>query len=310
MARLERKFSQELDLTEQRLEIVMGFIKAIDKIDAIIKKIKESASKKEALVALVDRPFKFTRDQAEAILEMRLRQLTGLDQAELEAEKETLEERLKTLDELVKNKEVRHKWVYTQITELAKRHGEARRSALVEPPAGSLAVSPRTGEKRPPAPPKPRFLKIDLKKGMVEQAKGPRGAMVVDAKEKVVLMTQDGFLKKVGATFKGPISTGYGPVALAKREAEVSQRKYLCVFKLEGQLKALVLSGEDLCKATSKGKLWLPAEAEFVYLGEGSYSVPWVSIRKKKVELSLSTVKQGRPGAKGIKVANLEEVQL
>ena len=310
MARLERKFSQELDLTEQRLEIVMGFIKAIDKIDAIIKKIKESASKKEALVALVDRPFKFTRDQAEAILEMRLRQLTGLDQAELEAEKQTLEERLKTLDELVKNKEVRHKWVYTQITELAKRHGEARRSALVEPPAGSLAVSPRTGEKRPPAPPKPRFLKIDLKKGMVEQAKGPRGAMVVDAKEKVVLMTQDGFLKKVGATFKGPISTGYGPVALAKREAEVSQRKYLCVFKLEGQLKALVLSGEDLCKTTSKGKLWLPAEAEFVYLGEGSYSVPWVSIRKKKVELSLSTVKQGRPGAKGIKVANLEEVQL
>ena len=310
MARLERKFSQELDLTEQRLEIVMGFIKAIDKIDAIIKKIKESASKKEALVALVDRPFKFTRDQAEAILEMRLRQLTGLDQAELEAEKETLEERLKTLDELVKNKEVRHNWVYTQITELAKRHGEARRSALVEPPAGSLAVSPRTGEKRPPAPPKPRFLKIDLKKGMVEQAKGPRGAMVVDAKEKVVLMTQDGFLKKVGATFKGPISTGYGPVALAKREAEVSQRKYLCVFKLEGQLKALVLSGEDLCKATSKGKLWLPTEAEFVYLGEGSYPVPWVSSRKKKVELSLSTVKQGRPGAKGIKVANLEEVQL
>jgi hypothetical protein len=117
-------------------------------------------------------------------------------------------------------------------------------------------------------------------------------------------------LKKVGATFKGPISTGYGPVALAKREAEVSQRKYLCVFKLEGQLKALVLSGEDLCKATSKGKLWLPTEAEFVYLGEGSYPVPWVSSRKKKVELSLSTVKQGRPGAKGIKVANLEEVQL
>jgi len=310
MVRLERKFSQELDLTERRLEIVIGFIKAIDKIDAIIKKIKESASKREALVALVDRPFKFTRDQAEAILEMRLRQLTGLDQAELESEKQTLEEQLKTLDELVKNKEVRHQWAYTQITELAKRHGEARRSALVDPPAGSVAVGPTTGQKRPPASPKPRFLKIDLKKGVVEQAKGPRGAMVVDAKEKVVLMTQDGILKKVGATFKGPISSGYGPVALAKREVEVSQRKYLCVFKLEGQLKAVVLNGEDLCKATSKGKLFLPSEAEFVYLGEGSYPVAWVSSRKKKVELSVSTVKQGRPGAKGIKVANLEEVKL
>ena len=310
MARLERKFHQELDLTEQRLEIVMGFIKAIDKIDAIIKKIKESASKKEALVALVDRPFKFTRDQAEAILEMRLRQLTGLDQSELEAEKVTLEDRRKTLEELAKNEEVRHKWVYTQITELAKRHGEARRSALVEPPAGSATITPKTGQKRPPAPPKPRFLKIDLKKGLVEQAKGPRGAMVVDAKEKVVLMTQDGYLKKVAATFKGPISSSYGPVALAKRETEVSQRKYLCVFKLEGQLKAVVLNGEDLCKATSKGKLFLPSEAEFVYLGEGSYPVPWVSSRKKKVELNLNTVKQGRPGAKGIKVANLDEVNL
>ena len=310
MARLERKFHQELDLTEQRLEIVMGFIKAIDKIDAIIKKIKESASKKEALVALVDRPFKFTRDQAEAILEMRLRQLTGLDQSELEAEKVTLEERRKTLEELAKNEEVRHKWVYTQITELAKRHGEARRSALVEPPAGSATITPKTGQKRPPAPPKPRFLKIDLKKGLVEQAKGPRGAMVVDAKEKVVFMTQDGYLKKVAATFKGPISSSYGPVALAKRETEVSQRKYLCVFKLEGQLKAVVLNGEDLCKATSKGKLFLPSEAEFVYLGEGSYPVPWVSSRKKKVELNLNTVKQGRPGAKGIKVANLDEVNL
>lgn len=310
MARLERKFHQELDLTEQRLEIVMGFIKAIDKIDAIIKKIKESASKKEALVALVDRPFKFTRDQAEAILEMRLRQLTGLDQSELEAEKVTLEDRRKTLEELAKNEEVRHKWVYTQITELAKRHGEARRSALVEPPAGSATITPKTGQKRPPAPPKPRFLKIDLKKGLVEQAKGPRGAMVVDAKEKVVLMTQDGYLKKVAATFKGPISSSYGPVALAKRETEVSQRKYLCVFKLEGQLKAVVLNGEDLCKATSKGKLFLPSEAEFVYLGEGSYPVPWVSLRKKKVVLNLSTVKQGRPGAKGIKVANLDEVNL
>ena len=310
MVRLERKFYQELDLTEQRLEIVTGFIKAIDKIDAIIKKIKESASKKEALVALVDRPFKFTRDQAEAILEMRLRQLTGLDQSELEAEKVTLEERRKTLEELAKNEEVRHKWVYTQMTELAKRHGEARRSALVEPPAGLAPSASTPGQRRPAAAPKPRFLKVDMKKGVVEQVKGPRGAMVVDVKEKLVLASQDGTLKKVAANFKGPISSSYGPVALAKREAEVSQRKYLCVFKLEGQLKAVVLNGEDLCKVTSKGKLFLPAEAEFVYLGEGSYPVPWVSSRKKKVELNLNTVKQGRPGAKGIKVANLDEVNL
>jgi DNA gyrase/topoisomerase IV subunit A len=311
MARLETKFSHELDETEARLEIVRGFLKAIDKIDLVIKIIRASKSSKEALIELVStRTLKFTSDQARAILDMRLRQLTGLDKEELENEEKTLIERKEKLTELVTNKEVRQKWVYTQITELSKRHGEARRSALVEPPAGLAPVARATGEKRPAAAPRPRFIKIDMKKGVVEQAKGPRGAMVVDSKEKVVLVNQDGMLKKVSATFKGPISTGYSPVVLAKREAEVSQRKFLCVFKLEGQLKAVVLSGEDLCKTTSKGKQWLPAEAEFVYFGEGSYSVPWASTRKKKVELSLGTVKAGKPGSKGVKVANLSDVTL
>lgn len=311
MARLETKFSHELDETEARLEIVRGFLKAIDKIDLVIKIIRASKSSKEALIELVsNRSLKFTSDQARAILDMRLRQLTGLDKEELENEEKTLIERKENLTELVTNKEVRQKWVYTQITELAKRHGEARRSALVEPPAGLAVAARATGEKRPAAAPRPRFIKIDMKKGVVEQAKGPRGAMVVDSKEKVILVNQDGMLKKVSATFKGPISTGYSPVVLAKREAEVSQRKFLCVFKLEGQLKAVVLSGEDLCKTTSKGKQWLPAEAEFVYFGEGNYSVPWASTRKKKVELSLSTVKAGKPGSKGVKVANLSDVTL
>jgi len=310
MDRLGRKFSQELDEAEQRLEIVMGFLKAIEKIDAIIKIVRASSSKKEALIALVDRPFKFTSDQAEAILEMRLRQLTGLDQSGLEEEKQTLEELLKKLTELVNNPETRQSWVYKQITELAKRHGEVRRSALVDPPAGGGPSTSGSRQKRVPAAPRPRFLKIDLKKGLVEQAKGPRGALVVDSKDKVILMTEDGLLKKVAATFKGPISTGYEPVVLAKREVDVTERKFLVVFKLDGQLKAFTLSGLDLCKATSKGKRWLPEQAEFVYFGEGSYTVPWSSSRKKKVELSLSSVKQGRPGSKGIKVGNLEEVSL
>jgi DNA gyrase subunit A len=310
MDRLGRKFSQELDETEHRLEIVTGFLKAIEKIDAIIKLVRASSSKKEALIALVDRPFKFTRDQAEAILEMRLRQLTGLDQSDLEAEKQTLEEQLKKLTELVNNPEVRQSWVYKQITELAKRHGEVRRSALVDPPAGSSPSAPGSRQKRVPAAPRPRFMKIDLKKGLVEQVKGPRGALVVDSKEKVILMTEDGLLKKVAATFKGPISADYKPVVLAKREADVSERKFLVVFKLDGQLKAFTLSGQDLCKANSKGKRWLPEDAEFVYFGEGSYTVPWSSTRKKKVELSLSSVKPGRPGSKGIKVGNLEDVAL
>jgi hypothetical protein len=70
----------------------------------------------------------------------------------------------------------------------------------------------------------------------------------------------------------------------------------------------MTIAGSDLCKATSKGKRIIPEGAELRYFGEGSYSVPWVSPRKKKVELFPVNTKPGKPGAKGIKVAFLDEL--
>jgi hypothetical protein len=153
-------------------------------------------------------------------------------------------------------------------------------------------------------------MKIDMKKGVVEQAKGPRGALMVDSKEKVILLTEDGMLKRVAANFKGTISDQYSPVLLAKRENEVKERKYLAVFTLDDQLKAMMINGEDLSKTTSKGKRALPEGAVLLHFSEGSYTVPWVSTRKKKVELFPVSTKPGRPGGKGVKVANLDEVKL
>jgi hypothetical protein len=151
---------------------------------------------------------------------------------------------------------------------------------------------------------------VDTKKGLVTQEKGPRGALVVERSEKLILMTEDGTLRKVPSNFKGPISAEYSPVALAKVESVVAERSYLSVFVLEGQLKAVVLSGADLCRANSKGKRWMPEGAEFVHFGEGSYTVPWISPRKKKVELFPVAVRKGRPGAKGQVVAKAEDVKI
>jgi DNA gyrase/topoisomerase IV subunit A len=257
-------------------------------------------------------PFKFSDKQAEAILDMRLRQLTNLDQSDLTAEQSELETRIDKLNKLVEGGDAgtkeRKAYMVAELTELGKRHGEARRSPLVPPPLTSLAPSPSAKVKAPAGASKPRFMKVDTKKGTVEQVKGPRGALVVDSKEKVILMTEDGMLKKVASNFKGAISTGYSGVVLAKREPEVAARKFLAVFELEGQLKAMTLSGEDLCRTTSKGKQWLPEGAVFRFLGEGSYTVNWVSSRKKPLSLDLK-VKAGKPGTKGIKVASLTEVK-
>jgi DNA gyrase subunit A len=92
LARLGAKFRHELDASENRLEIVRGYLKAIDKIDTVIAIIRKAASPKEALVELVsNRALKFTGDQARSILEMKLRSLTNLDSDELLREKEDLE---------------------------------------------------------------------------------------------------------------------------------------------------------------------------------------------------------------------------
>jgi hypothetical protein len=187
------------------------------------------------------------------------------------------------------------------------RYGEARRSQIIDPPE-TLRVE--KGANRPVATAKPRFLKIDAKKGTIEQAKGPRGAIILEKTDKLIAILENGTLKKLPANFKGPIADGYSPVVLAKKETDVATRKYLVVFTLGDQLKAMTIAGSDLCKATSKGKRIIPEGAELRYFGEGSYSVPWVSPRKKKVELFPVNTKPGKPGAKGIKIATLSETSL
>jgi DNA gyrase subunit A len=309
LGRLKVKFEEELTRRKERSEIVEGLIKAVDKLDLIIKRIRSSEDKAEAKASLMKKPLSFTSKQAEAILEMRLRQLTNLDQSELTLEFEKLRDRVSELTLLVdiscSGDAARKVFMTKEVTELGKKFGQPRRSPLVDGVPEVKEVA-RGGAK--PTMSKPRFVKIDMKRGVVEQAKGPRGSMVLDPKDKLILMTQDGMLKKVPATYKGTVSNSYSTVKLAKKEAEVLERKFIVVFELDGQLKGMVLQGEDLCKTTSSGKRWLPDGSNLRYFGEGPYEISWVSPRKKPQKIDL-TLKPGKPGGKGIKLANLSEVK-
>ena len=301
-------FRHELDGCESRLEIVRGYLKAIDKIDLVIKVIRGSKTPKDALIELVsNRSLKFTSEQARAILEMRLRALTNLDSEELAAEETSLKERISELEVLIKDDKVRKAYMIKEIKAIGVRYGEKRRSTLIDP-TDSLVVE--KGSSRQAAPAKPRFVKIDMKKGTVEQAKGPRGALVLEKTDKLITLTGDGILRKIPSNFKGPLGATLCPVLLAKKEADVAERKYLAVFTLDDQLKAMMVAGSDLAKVTSKGKAVLPEGATLLYFGEGSYTVPWASTRKKKVELFPVSTKQGKPGGKGVKVAALSDITL
>ena len=308
LARLGVKFQHELNASEQRLEIVRGYLKAIDKIDTVIKIIRGAASPKEALIELVsNRTLKFTGDQARAILDMRLRALTNLDSEELLTEETSLVSRIEELKDLIGNDKARKAYMVKEIKAIGVRYGEVRRSQTIDPPEG-LTVEKGSTSKTPTLA-KPKFLKIDSKRGTVEQAKGPRGCLVVERTEKVITLTADGTLRKIPANFKGPLGEGFSEVLLAKKENDLLGKKFLVVFTIDDQLKAMTVSGEDLAKVTSKGKRVVPEGNTILHFGEGSYTVPWVNSRKKKVELFPVTTKQGKPGGKGIKVANLSDIQ-
>ena len=305
--RLGVKFESELDSSEARLEIVRGYLKAIDKIDAVIKIIRASASAKEALIELVsNRAMKFTSDQARAILEMKLRALTNLDSEELQTEESNLKEKIEKLTVLIKDGKARKAYMVKEIKAIGVRYGEKRRSELIDPPE-SLAVE-KGNKPTAPGIAKPKFLKIDMKRGVVEAAKGPRGALILEKTDKLITLTADATLKKLPATFKGTLGNGYSEVLLAKKESEVANRRYLVVFELENALKTFVVDGSELTKTTSKGKVLLPEGAVLRYFGEGTYTVEFASNRKKPSILDL-TQKAGKPGGKGVKVANLADLK-
>jgi len=304
---LERKFQHERNSKEFRLEIVTGLIKAIDKLDLVIKVIRASASPKEALIELVtNRTLKFTIDQAKAILDMKLRSLTSLDADELQTEKEKLNVRLVELTALIENYVERKGHMLLEIKTIGDWYGEARRSTIIDIPEG-ITKQNEPGKTRTISAPKPRYVKLDFDKGIITQEKNPRGCFIINNTDKIITVTQDAKIKKLPANFKGPVADGYMSILLGQKESCVIESSYLVVFKLEESLKAMVVSGQDLCKTTSKGKSLLAPGSEIVYFGQDNYEVHFKSGRKKPVTLTLQT-KPGRPGGKGIKIAALTDI--
>ena len=307
LERLRAQFEYEQDAKESRLEIVSGLLKAIDKLDLVIKVIRASASPKEALIELVsNRSLKFTADQGRAILEMKLRSLTNLDSEELTTESTELAARLEALQTLIQSESARSKYMLAEIKQISKKFGEPRRSQLIDIPEG-FAKQNESGKPRTASVPKPRYIKVDTDKGILTKAPGPRGALVLQSSDKLITLTADGTLKRLPSNYTGTLSTTYSKVLLAKPESDVTTRKYLLVFTLNDALKAMVVAGEHLAKTTSKGKAILPEGASILHFSEKPYTVNFVSSRKKPITLDL-TVKPGKPGGSGIKIANLAEV--
>ncbi|MEW7292792.1 DNA gyrase subunit A [Aquimarina sp. 2304DJ70-9] len=133
-----RRTKYELRKAEERAHILEGLIIASDNIDEVIALIRASANADEAREKLIKR-FKLSEIQAKAIVEMRLRQLTGLEQDKLRAEYEELMKTIEDLKDILAKKERRMEIIKEELIEVKEKYGDDRRSQI-EYAGGDLSI--------------------------------------------------------------------------------------------------------------------------------------------------------------------------
>jgi DNA gyrase subunit A len=133
-----RRAQYDLRKAEERAHILEGLIIASDNIDEVIKIIRGSKDGEEARARLIER-FKLSEIQARAIVEMRLRQLTGLEQDKLRAEFDEIMKLITHLKELLASKELRMQVIKDELAEIKDKYGDARRS-VIEYSGGDVSI--------------------------------------------------------------------------------------------------------------------------------------------------------------------------
>jgi DNA gyrase subunit A len=133
-----RRTVYELRKAEERAHILEGLIIASDNIDEVIAIIRASSNADEAREKLIER-FKLSEIQAKAIVEMRLRQLTGLEQDKLRSEYEELMKTIEDLKDILDKKERRMNIIKEELVEVKAKYGDERRSKI-EYAGGDLSI--------------------------------------------------------------------------------------------------------------------------------------------------------------------------
>jgi len=131
-----RRAKYDLDQAEKRAHILEGLIIASDNIDEVIAIIRSSQNADIARERLMER-FTLTEIQARAIVEMRLRQLTGLEQDKLHAEYEEVKKLIEYLNQVLSDEKLQMQIIKDELTEIKEKFGDKRRTEII-PAAGEF----------------------------------------------------------------------------------------------------------------------------------------------------------------------------
>ncbi len=201
-----RRSKRELEISEKRFHIVEGFIKAIGVMDEVIKIIRASKSKKDAGENLSNR-FGFTEAQSEAILELMLYRLTGLEIEIFQKEHNELEIKIKALQKILSSEKELLKVIKKELLEVKKEHDDPRRTKILDDDSDA---------------------KIDLEELIVEE-------------DVVVTMSNDGYIKRTALKSFSRTSQNTGDIEYREGDFnrfffECNTRDTLCIFTNQGNM--------------------------------------------------------------------------
>ena len=126
-----RRTRYDLEKAEERLHIIEGLLKALDNIDEVIATIKASANVGEARANLMER-FGFSEKQAQAILDMRLQRLTGLEREKLQNEAQELMAKVEYYKRILADEGLLLSIIKDELTEIKLRYSDARRTEITQ----------------------------------------------------------------------------------------------------------------------------------------------------------------------------------
>ncbi|OGG58039.1 DNA gyrase subunit A [Candidatus Kaiserbacteria bacterium RIFCSPHIGHO2_01_FULL_55_17] len=257
----------KFDLTraEEREHILLGLKKALDHIDEIIKLIKKSKDVDDARASLM-KTFKFSERQANAILDMRLQKLAGLERKKIEDELTEVQSLIAELSALLKSEKKLMELIKKEIREVIEKYGDDRRTKVVKRPAKLLSAE-------------------DL----------------VADEDYVLVLTQGGYIKRTNPNeYRRQKRGGVGVVDLDTKEEDfvtqfltASAHSDLLFFSDRGKVYQLKMYELSEGKRATKGKSIM----NYISLEQGEAITSVLAMPKeKKVAEGLSLVMATRRG--------------
>lgn len=188
---VRRRTQYQLRRAMDRLHIVEGLVTALDHIDEVINLIRSSQTEAEARQGLIQN-FGLSEEQAQAIMDMRLRRLTGLERSKLLDEKKELEDRISYLKKLLSREELLRGVVRKELLEVKKKFGDYRRTVITS------------------------------KVSHVKEED------IIPEENVVVTLTRHGYIKRIPVnTYRGQHRGGRGITALTTKEEDLVEQLFV-----------------------------------------------------------------------------------